>query len=72
MKNNRKVVKGRVGDRVGYIRRDSSTFFGSVICSSGIGTISRIELDKMFPTRYYINTPQKTIICCDSEITKIV
>ena len=72
MRNNRRVVKGKVGDRVGYIRRDSSTFFGSVICSSGVGTISRIELDKMFPTRYYIKTPQKTIVCHDSEITKIV
>ncbi len=72
MRNNRKVLKGNVGDKVGYIRRDCRTFFGSTICSSGIGTISRIDLDKMFPTKYYVKTPRKTFIFHDSEITKIV
>lgn len=72
MRNNRKVQKGRVGDKVGYIRRDSSTFFGSVVCSSGIGTITKVELDKMFPTRYYVRTPERTIVCHDSQIVKMV
>ena len=72
MKRMREQEKFKVGDRVGYISRGSGTWSGCVISSYGTGTISKIEVDKMFPARYFINAKGTMISCGENQIVKMV
>lgn len=72
MATKRMQEKFKVGDRVGYISRGSESWSGCVICSSGTGTISKVDLDKMFPARYYVNAKGRNIICGENQIVKMV
>jgi hypothetical protein len=65
--------KFKVGDKVSYISRGSGTWSGCVISSCGVGTISRIELDKMFPVQYFVRAGEGRTICCqENQIVKMV
>ena len=72
MATKRLMAKFKVGDRVGYIDRSSKSWAGCVICSSGTGTISKVDLDKMFPIRYHVNAKGTNVVFNENQLVKMV
>jgi hypothetical protein len=69
VKNQKELFK--VGDKVGYITRGKSTYFGALITSSGIGVVEKILRDTQC-NMYKVRENGHSILCTSGQIVKMV
>jgi hypothetical protein len=65
-----RILPFKVGDRVNYITRGASSYFGCILTSSGNGVIEKVLRDSHC-TMYKVRENGYSIMCTSSQIVKM-